>query len=116
MHRVTLVKGLIYSEALAENYKKAGHQVNLAANMDDALTALFFRDTDIVVGPEHITQALIARNARYKDILMLAPQSQPPAIEAHVAISKTGRYADQHQAFRQALQQIRQEGKYRFYN
>lgn len=114
--RVTLIKGLIYSPSLPETYKTAGFLVATAKSMDEALAALFFRDTDVVVGPEHITLARIAGNARYNSVLILAPQSQQPAIEAHIAISKTGRYADRHDAFRQALQQIRQEGKYRLYN
>ncbi|MEH8017785.1 transporter substrate-binding domain-containing protein [Rheinheimera muenzenbergensis] len=114
--RVMLVKDLIYSAGLQDNYKAAGYVITTANNMDEALAALFFRDTDIVVGPEHITQAKIANNARYKTILTLAPLHQQPVIEAHIAISKTGRYAKRHEAFRQALQQIRQEGKYALYN
>lgn len=114
--RVTVIKDLIYSPSLLDSYQAAGYETTTAANIDNALTALFFRDTDVVVGPEHITQAHIARNARYKDSIKLAPQSHQPVIEAHIAISKTGRYAHRHEAIRQALQEIRQEGKYRLYN
>ncbi len=114
--RVMLIKNLIYSPALQDSYKAAGYLVSTASSIDDALAALFFRDVDVIVGPEHITQAKIASNARYKNILTLAPLHQQPAIEAHIAISKTGRYAHRHQAIRQALKQIRQEGKYPLYN
>lgn len=114
--RVTLIKGLIYSPSLPETYKTAGFLLTTADNMDDALAALFFRDTDVVVGPEHITQAKIAGNVRYNNALILAPLNQQPTTEAHIAISKSGRYAHRHDAFRQALQQIRQEGKYRLYH
>ena len=114
--RIMLITGLIYSPGLQDRYKAAGYLINTANNTDEALAALFFRDTDVVVGPEHITQAKIANNARYKTVLTLAPLHQQPVIEAHIAISKTGRFAKQHEAFRQALQQIRQEGKYVLYN
>ena len=113
---LTLIDGLIYTEGLADSYKAAGYNVNIADGIEAALTALFFRDTDIVIGPEHYLQGQIARNARYKDVLILASQSHQPVIEAHVAISKTGRYADRLDSFRQALQKIRQEGKYQLYN
>ena len=114
--KVTLVEDRIYSDSLMQKYKGAGYQINKVADIDGALTALFFRDTDVIVGPQHIILAQIARNARYKNILVLAPQNQQPASEAHIAISKTGRYANRHDAFRRAVRQIRQEGKYRLYN
>lgn len=114
--KVTLIKGLIYSSSLPEKYIAAGYKVATAIHMDEALSALFFRDTDVVVGPEHVTLGRIASNARYKDVLTLAPQSQQPVIEAHIAISRTGRYADRYDDFRQVLQKIRAEGKYRLYN
>lgn len=115
-HRLTLINGLIYTEGLADSYKAAGYTVQIADSIDAALTALFFRDTDIVIGPEHFLQAHIVRNARYNNKLILAPQSHQPQIEAHVAISRNGRYANRHEAFRQALLTIRQEGKYPMYN
>lgn len=114
--KVTLVDDRIYSDLLMQKYLNEGFQINKVANIDGALATLFFRDTDVVVGPQHVILAQIARNARYKDMLILAPQNQQPASEAHIAISKTGRYADRHDAFRQVVQQIRLEGKYRLYN
>lgn len=113
--RITLINNFIYSPSLAETYAKDGHKVTTADNIEQALTQLYFRDTDVVVGPEHFTLGYIERNARYKNALRLAPVEQQRDVEAHIAISKTGRYAGRYDEFNHAIQMIRQEGKYRLY-
>ena len=113
--RVSLIKGFIYSPKLAKTYKDQGYVLHTAENIEQALTALYFRDTDVVVGPQHFTLGHIDRNIRYKGVLRLAPVDQQGEIEAHIAISRNGRYANRHDEFREALTAIRQEGKYRLY-
>ncbi|MDP4537645.1 transporter substrate-binding domain-containing protein [Alkalimonas collagenimarina] len=113
--RITLIQSGIYSEGFQESLLKAGHQVLLAPSIDDALADLYHGTTDVFVGPEHITLLHISRNGRYQQSLIVAPQDKQADFEAHIAISKNGRYADRYQAFREALEQIRAEGKYQFY-
>ncbi|MCH8538620.1 MAG: transporter substrate-binding domain-containing protein [Alkalimonas sp.] len=113
--RITFIEGRVYSATLRESYQTAGHHVSSSASIDDALALLLFRQTDVVVGPEHITLGQIAANPRYQQTLVLAPQDYQPSFEAHIALSRTGRYADRYQAFREVIEQIRAEGKYQFY-
>lgn len=114
--RITFMDGRFYSANLRERYEAKGHQLNTAASMDEALAMLYFKQTDVLVGPEHVTLGNIAGNPRYRDTLVLAPRDYQPNFEAHIAISRTGRYADKHQDFQQVLQQIRAEGRFQFYD
>ncbi|SEA99111.1 substrate-binding periplasmic protein [Alkalimonas amylolytica] len=114
--RITLIEGRLYSANLRERYQEKGHQLKSVASMDDALAMLYFQQTDVVIGPEHVTLGYIVANPRYRETLVLAPQDYQPNFEAHIAISRTGRYAEHHQAFQQALQAIRAEGRYQFYD
>ncbi len=113
--RLTFVDGRIYSANLQERYAAAGYQLLNADNLDDALAMLLFQETDVLVGPEHITLGRIASNPRFQHTLILAPQDYQPNFEAHIAISRTGRYAGQKERFKQVLEQMRAEGRHRLY-
>lgn len=113
--RITFIEGRVYSAYLRETYHAAGHQLSSSPSIDDALALLLFKQTDVVVGPEHITLGHIAANPRYQGALVLAPQDKQPDFEVHIAISRNGRYTDRYDAFREVLKQIRAEGKYQFY-
>ncbi|MCC5853355.1 MAG: transporter substrate-binding domain-containing protein [Alkalimonas sp.] len=113
--RLTFVDGRIYSANLREHYAAAGYQLLNADNLDDGLAMLLLQETDVLIGPEHITLGRIAANPRYHHYLILAPQDSQPNFEVHIAISRTGRYADQKTLFQQALEQMRAEGRHRLY-
>lgn len=112
---ITFIEGRVYSAYLRETYHAAGHQLSSSTSIDDALALLLFKQTDVVVGPEHITLGHIVANPRYQNALVLASQNYQPNLEAHIALSRTGRYADRYQSFREVIERIRAEGKYQFY-
>lgn len=113
--RLTLIKTQVQAAAAAQQLSQAGHQVHLAADFDTALTDLFFNKTDVVVGPEHITQKHIAQNGRYQRDLVLAPQEYQQPVEAHIAICKKGRFANRADEIQRIIQDIRASGRYQFY-
>nr|WP_255604759.1 transporter substrate-binding domain-containing protein [Rheinheimera maricola] len=113
--RLTMIEGRIYSESVAVQYQAQGYQMNTAASIDDALAALYFKQTDVVVGPEHTVLRHIATNARYQDVLVLAAKTQQSNMDVHIALAKNGRYAAKYDALKRVLEQLRAEGKYRLY-
>lgn len=114
--RITKIKNRHYSDDFDARYLAAGYQVSEADNIDTALITLFFNDTDVVVGPEHIIQAEIAKNARYSNSLVLTPQKLASATEAHVAIKKSGRHAARNDELIQIFKHIRESGNFNFYD
>jgi ABC-type amino acid transport substrate-binding protein len=115
MLRLTLIDTQIHAKEAAERFIAAGYQVNLVPDFDTALANLFFNQTDVLVGPEHITLKMIAQNGRYHNTLILAAQEYQQPIKAHLAINKQGRFSDQVETIQAFLNEIKNTGRYQFY-
>ncbi|MFN4055893.1 MAG: substrate-binding periplasmic protein [Alishewanella aestuarii] len=113
--RLTLIQSQIQANETAEQLIAAGYTVNLVADFDTALTHLFFNKTDVVVGPEHITQKHIAQNGRYQNVLILAPQEYQQHTDAYIAISKQGELAKRSDEIELIIKELRASGRFQFY-
>jgi ABC-type amino acid transport substrate-binding protein len=117
IQRIALLKDRPYREALTTELQQQGFNLSWLNNAEHALAALFLKDVDAVIGPEHTLSYAISSQPRYgkKLVLLNSPQNNNQQ-HANLAMSRTGPHAALFERISTELTRMAAEGKTQFYH
>ncbi|GAA0349790.1 hypothetical protein GCM10009092_12750 [Bowmanella denitrificans] len=112
---VTLMKDRFYDQHVPSVLQQNGYQVRWSETTDEALAELFTGVTDVIIGPQHILEYLIASQPRYQGALVLQPSDLTPVSQVYLAISRKSASEQLQEQIAKELKEMVREGKTHFY-